>query len=74
MLTAEAIRQNLLDAGFDARQAERFLACWYAGQRQTERQLLETQRRRLLDALHKAQRQIDCLDYLAYRLRRDTAG
>lgn len=72
--SAESIRQNLLDAGCTPRQAEQFLACWRAGQCEAERQLLETQRRRLLDALHTAQRQIDCLDYLAYQLRRETAG
>lgn len=72
--SAESIRQNLLDAGCTPRQAEEFLACWRAGQRQAERQLLEAQRSRLLDALHKAQRQIDCLDYLAYQLRRQASG
>lgn len=72
--SAENIRQNLLDAGCDAQQTEQFLACWRAGQQQAERQLLEAQRRRLLDALHTAQRQIDCLDYLIYQLRRGTAG
>lgn len=71
---AEDIRQNLLDAGCDARQTEQFLACWRAGQRQAERQLLEAQRCRLLDVLHRAQRQIDCLDYLAYQLRRGAEG
>lgn len=72
--SAESIRQNLLDAGCTPRQAEAFLACWRAGQRQAEWQLLEAQRSRLLDALHKAQRQIDCLDYLAYQLRRQASG
>ena len=72
--SAESIRQNLLDAGCTPRQAEEFLACWRAGQWQAERQLLEAQRSRLLDALHKAQRQIDCLDYLAYQLRRQASG
>lgn len=70
---AETIRQNLLDAGCDDQQTAQFLTCWRAGQRQAEQELLDAQRCCLLDTLHKIQRQIDCLDYLVYQLRRETA-
>lgn len=32
--------------------------------------LLSTHRRSLLDEIHKAQKQIDCLDYLIYELKK----
>ena len=64
---SEELRQNLMDAGCDGSQIEAFERLAAAGDRLD---LLETHRKDLLEKLHQSQRQIDCLDYLLYQLRR----
>lgn len=67
-LTPEAVRQNLKDAGFAPQAAEGFLTCWQAGNHQEQMRLLAKQRSCLLQRIHKQEKQISCLDYLAYCL------
>lgn len=69
-LTAEQIRQNLQDAGFTAKAAAGFMDCWQSGDRRGQMCLLARQRSCLLESIHKQERQISCLDYLAYYLGR----
>lgn len=69
-MTAEQIRQNLQDAGFTPRAAAGFMDCWQAGDRRQQMCLLARQRSCLLESIHKQERQISCLDYLAYCLGR----
>ena len=64
-LTAEQIRQNLRDAGFTPRVAAEFIRCWQAGDLRCQKTLLAGQRSRLLESIHRQERQISCLDYLA---------
>ena len=64
---SEELRQNLLDAGCDDSQIEAFEHLVAESDRVD---LLETHRKDLLDRLHQSQRQIDCLDYLLYQLRK----
>ena len=58
-----AILQNLADAGCDRQTAEEFLSCFHRQNRLKQFQLLE--------AMHLAQRRIDCLDYLVYQLEKE---
>lgn len=67
-LTPETVRQNLKDAGFAPRATEEFLRCWQAGKQGEQMRLLAKQRSCLLQRIHKQEKQISCLDYLAYCL------
>ena len=64
---SEELRQNLLDAGCDGSQIEAFERLAGSGDRV---ELLEIHRKDLLEKLHQSQRQLDCLDYLLYQLRK----
>lgn len=66
----DAIIQNLEDAGCDRDTVNKFLHAFRKGDQQEECKVLAAHRRLLLDELHKAQKQIDCLDYLIYQLKK----
>lgn len=62
--------QALSDAGFgDARKAE-CCECYEEGDWNTLSKLLQSQKNALLDKVHEGQKQIDCIDYLTYSLKR----
>mgnify|MGYP000024236617 FL=1 len=73
-LTAPALLENLEDAGCDSKFAERFMALEQSGQYREQLRLLSDHRRQLLDRLHREERRIDCLDYLAYQIEKHHAG
>ena len=73
-MTAQALLDNLEDAGCGPEFAERFLALESAGQHREQLKLLSDHRRHLLDCLHREERRIDCLDYLVYQLEKRRAG
>lgn len=64
----QRIRQNLLDAGCDARTVQEFLTYRDAGDLNKQLCLLACQRKRLLAAVHRQEQQICCLDYLVFQL------
>ena len=68
--TQEDIVQNLRDAGCDEDIISKFLECVEKGKKPESLRLLKRQRSELLDAVHKEQRKIDCLDYLVYMMHR----
>lgn len=63
-----AIIQNLRDAGCDNGMITDFVENLRKEKIEDGLKLLEKHRRFLLDILHKDQKQIDCLDYLVYKL------
>ena len=65
------IRQNLLDAGCDRKTTESCMACFTAGAPVKMLPQLAKHRRTLLDALHREQKRIDCLDYLVYTIEKN---
>lgn len=65
------VRQNLIDAGCDKQTTEDCLACFEEGNEKKLLLELAKHRRSLLEALHKEQKHIDCLDYLVYTIQRD---
>lgn len=71
----EALRQNLEDAGCDEEMVKRCLDCARQGRTQEQLRLLSAHRRLLLDAVHRCEKQITCLDYLVFQIEReDRAG
>ena len=64
----QAVTQNLVDAGCDQGQIDRFWRLYTSGQPEELYALLAAHRRRLLECCHAQQRKIDCLDYLVYQL------
>lgn len=67
-----AIIQNLKDAGCNKEVVEEFVKLAEAGERQKQLKLLEKHRRVLLDHVHSKEKQIDCLDYLVFQMRKET--
>lgn len=66
----QAIIRNLQDAGCEANTIEEFLTL--GQEEKTEKQigLLARQRKRLLDHVHKEEKQIYCLDYLEFQIKK----
>ena len=70
--TREAILQNLQDAGCGADVITRFMACLDSGRARESLCVLAAQRAVLLEELHASQDRLDCLDFLIYRLRKES--
>lgn len=67
----DAVVQNLEDAGCDKDTVAQFMELGRSGKKQGQVILLEKHRRTLLDKVHKREKQIDCLDYLLYQIRKE---
>lgn len=65
-----AIIQNLKDAGCSQETIDCCLACLDTGRKKELLERLEKHRKGILDKIHKGQKQIDCLDYLAFQIGR----
>lgn len=66
----DSLVQNLKDAGCAEEMIDRFMEEWNKDDRKEQLQVLSGHRKILLDMMHTKQRQIDCLDYLMYQLRK----
>ena len=62
------IIKNMEDAGCDEACIRHFLKCFRQGNEKEELETLANHRDCILDKLHEAQREIDCLDYLVSRI------
>ena len=60
--------QNMKDAGFSPEAINSCISCIQKGSKEELMKKLDIQRSSLLDKVHEGERQIDCLDYLVYRL------
>lgn len=69
-LSKENIIQNLKDIGCSSKQIADLMNYYTSGDIKQLIQVLKCQRCYLLDALHDAQKKIDCLDYLIYQLKK----
>ncbi|MCD7892096.1 MAG: hypothetical protein LUG60_00210 [Erysipelotrichaceae bacterium] len=67
----DELRDNLIDAGCDEEYICQILECDKNDDYQRQTLLLKKQRYELLDKLHDRQKQIDCLDYLLYELKKE---
>ena len=73
MENTDAVIQNLKDAGCDDETVTWFLKMTECGEQQEQLKLLEKQRRSLLEQVHKNEKQIDCLDYLVFKMKKERA-
>lgn len=64
----QAVVQNLMDAGCDAALTDQFLSLVEQGREEAALALLAKHRRCLLERCHRAEKKIDCLDYLVYQM------
>lgn len=65
------VLQNLKDAGCDEDTISCFVSCSEIGCDQDQFILLKKHRRCLLDKMHEDQKQIDCLDYLVDKMKKE---
>lgn len=65
---AYTVLQNLKDAGCNTDTIDQFMKSLQKGDHEEQLLILSLQRRKLLDIVHAGQKQIDCLDYLVYRI------
>ena len=70
----EKIHQHLIDTGCDQKTTELCLAFVKEGQLLDMIPILRSHRNTLLDSVHRGQKQIDCLDYLNYKIKNTTAS
>lgn len=66
----EAVVQNLEDAGCAPDTIECCIVCMEQGKKKELLERLEEHRTGLLNKVHEEEKQIDCLDYLVYQIRR----
>ena len=69
-ITEQDLIINLKAAGLNETLIQEFLVCWKAGKITEQLQLLSQRRARLLDMVHREEKQINCLDYLVYQIER----
>lgn len=65
-----SIYQNLLDAGCDTKTTEQCMVYMEKGRYSDLLPILSRYRETLLGAVHRGQKQIDCLDFLIYKLKK----
>ncbi len=70
--TKGMIYQNLKDAGCDDVLTEKCMSFLESGDTRDMLPLLKKYKRSLLSKVRKEQQQIDCLDYLIYKLQKET--
>ena len=61
---------NLVAAGFDRQAIEKYLDCCKCGKTGEQLELLSAKRDSLLEHVHLREKQIDCLDYLIYLIKK----
>lgn len=68
----EILIENLKDAGCDDEQIKQFI--YYVEHHDFKEQLtlLKCQRCSLLERLHSEQKKMDCLDYLIYKIKKES--
>ncbi len=68
--TEGVLRQNLLDAGCNADMIRRCMDLAGKQERGELLRILSHHRRELLGLVHQSEKQIDCLDYLVYQIKK----
>lgn len=67
----ESVIENLKDAGCNKTTIENFIVCFENNRKEEQLEILEKQRTDLLNRVHKDEKRISCLDYLAYQIKRE---
>ena len=63
--------QNLMDAGCDREMVQQCMALSQSGKMSELLRQLAGHRKTLLNAVHRNQKQLDCLDYLVYQTEKE---
>ena len=71
-VTPRDLMLNLRAAGFEKDVVQEYLTAWEAGEIKEQLRLLAEKRKILLDHIHLEEKQIGCLDYLVYQIRKGT--
>lgn len=69
MQTEQEIRENLIDAGIEDKEAEGILGMILKGDLKSAEKRIGINRKKLLERMHSCQTCIDRLDYLSYRIK-----
>jgi len=69
--TYSILYQNLIDADCDNTTVERCMKLAHNGKKAEMLSLLSRHRTSLLNMYHKSREQIDCLDYLIYKIKKE---
>jgi len=72
--TQGRLRENLADAGCGEDLTRKLMALAEQGKTREALTLLSRHRKALLDCCHAEQKKIDCLDYLVYRMEKESNG
>ncbi len=67
----QAAYRNLLDAGCREQTARSCIVLLREGKKTQALRLIACRREALLGELHESQKQIDCLDYFVYRIKKE---
>ena len=67
-----AVRQNLMDAGCSKKDVDELMEKFKKGELKLCMKKLADHRGNLLDNLHRHQKCIDCLDYLVYKIEKES--
>ncbi|MBS6561064.1 MAG: hypothetical protein KH355_12425 [Clostridiales bacterium] len=73
MKSREAIVQNLKNAGCGREMINSFLIYFDKDRKEKQLELLSSQRKELLNRVHKEEKRISCLDYLIHQIESDIA-
>ncbi len=72
--TEQGTIENLRDAGCDEKMIQEFILANKQGDEAMEQSILERHRAGLVHTLNAVKKNIDCLDYLTYQLKKEMNG
>lgn len=72
--TEQRTIENLRDAGCDEKTIQDFILAVKQGDEAMEQSILERHRAGLVHTLNAIKKNIDCLDYLTYQLKKEMKG
>lgn len=67
----EEMLENLKEAGCTNKQIQEVMKLYQEGKNLDVEKKLEHNRRKILEAVHKQEKQIECLDYFLYQLKKE---
>lgn len=67
--TEEDMIQNLKDAGCGNKQIQELVELHRKNKKDDIYQILTTHRKKVLDKIHKNEKQIECIDYFIYKMK-----
>lgn len=72
--TEQGTIENLRDAGCDEKTIQEFILAIKRGDEAMKQSILDRHRAGLVNTLNAVKKNIDCLDYLAYQLKKEMNG